>query len=94
IPVKSLYCWSTGVKPEDIPALQKVWGDTRLETGFAGDTIRIQLNPPIVQNDEQIFSQPFELKLKHFVQGADLRYTLDGSEPDSLQSPVYKGPVT
>jgi len=94
IPVKSLYCWSTGVKPEDIPALQKVWGDTRLETGFAGDTIRIQLNPPIVQNDEQIFSQPFELKLKHFVQGADLRYTLDGSEPDSLHSPVYNGPVT
>ncbi|MCU0384604.1 MAG: chitobiase/beta-hexosaminidase C-terminal domain-containing protein [Flavihumibacter sp.] len=94
IPVKSLYCWSTGVKPEDVPTLQKSWGDTRLETGFAGDTIRIQLNPPIVQNDEQIFSQPFELKLKHFVQGADLRYTLDGSEPDSLQSPVYKGPVT
>ncbi|MCF1713530.1 chitobiase/beta-hexosaminidase C-terminal domain-containing protein [Flavihumibacter sp. RY-1] len=94
IPVKSLYCWSTGVKPEDVPTLQKAWGETRLETGFAGDTILIQLNPPIVQNDEQIFSQPFELKLKHFVQGADLRYTLDGSEPDSLQSPVYKGPIT
>jgi hypothetical protein len=94
IPVKALYCWSTGVRPEDLPALQKAWGNTRLETGFAGDTILIQLNPPIVQNDVQIFSQPFDLKIKHFVQGADLRYTLDGSEPDSLQSPVYKGPVT
>lgn len=94
MPLKNLYCWNTGVSAADLPALKTVWGETRLETGFTGDTILIQLNAPIVQNEEQIFSQPFELKLKHFVQGVDLRYTLDGSEPDSLRSPVYKSPVT
>jgi uncharacterized membrane protein len=92
--INTLYCWSTGVQPEEWAGVQKKWANTRIETGFAGDTVLIQLNPPIVQNEEQIFSQPFELKLKHFVQGADLRYTLDGTEPDSLHSPLYKGPVT
>ncbi|KYP13317.1 FN3 associated domain-containing protein [Flavihumibacter sp. CACIAM 22H1] len=93
MPLKSLYCWNSGVAAADLPGLQKIWGKTRLEAGFSGDTILIQLNAPIVQNEEQIFSKPFDLKLKHFVQGVDLRYTLDGSEPDSLTSPVYSGPV-
>lgn len=92
MPLKKLYCWNTGVRSEDLDLLKKAWGETLLETGFEGDTILIQLNEPIILNEESIFSEPFELKMKHFVQGAELRYTLDGSEPDSLTSPVYKEP--
>ncbi|HSB93615.1 MAG TPA: FN3 associated domain-containing protein, partial [Flavitalea sp.] len=31
--------------------------------------------------------------LKHYVQGVTIRYTLDGTEPDSLNSPKYDGKV-
>ena len=52
------------------------------------DTLFIKLNPPIVQNDDPVFQKPVQLKLKHYVPLTTIRYTLDGSEPDSL-SPLY-----
>lgn len=94
MPLEQLFCWNTGIEAEDVTALGSGWRNTAIETGFAGDTIQIQLNAPILENEESIFRKPFAVKLKHFVQGVDLRYTLDGSEPDSLTSPVYEPGLT
>lgn len=90
IPVKHLFIWNTAISANELAAVQSNWKNTRIETGFSGDAIQIQLNAPIVENDEPVFREPFDLKLKHFVNGVDIRYTLDGSEPDSLNSDVYK----
>ena len=35
--------------------------------------------------------EPIQLKLKHYIKGVELRYTVDGTEPDSIVSPIYKG---
>jgi uncharacterized membrane protein len=94
LPVSRLVCWNIGLKPEDLGSLATTWKDTRFETGFAGDTILMQLNEPIVENEETIFKKPFKLKLRHYVQGVELRYTLDGSEPDSIHSPLYDPELT
>ena len=85
-----LYIWNTPAQSENITALQKQFKNTLLQTGFKGDTITIKLNPPLVENEEQIIIEPMPLKLKHFVKAVIIRYTTDGTEPDSLLSPIFK----
>jgi hypothetical protein len=85
-----LYIWNTPAQSENLAALQKQFKNTQLQTGFKGDTITIKLNPPLVENEEQIVIQPVPLKLKHFVKGAIIHFTTDGTEPDSVGSPVFK----
>ena len=89
-----LYIWNTPAQAENLAAIQKQFKNTRLETGFNGDTITIRLNKPTVENEEQILLQATTLKLKHFVNGVTIHYTLDGSEPDSISSPLYKDNLT
>lgn len=86
-----LYIWSTPAQSQNLAALQKQLKNSRIETGFTGDTIIIKLNPPMVENEEQVLLEPTPLKLKHFVKGVTIHYTTDGTEPDSLRSPIFKG---
>lgn len=88
--LKKLFLWNTAVDSSGLAELQKAFAGTKLETGYRGDTVRMKLNPPILQNEERIITGPIELQLKHFIKGAEIRYTTDGSEPDSLASPLYK----
>lgn len=85
-----LYIWSTPAQSQSLAAIQKQLKNTTIQTGFTGDTIIIKLNPPLIENEEQILTGPTHLKLKHYVKGVTIRYTTDGTEPDSLQSPVFK----
>jgi uncharacterized membrane protein len=86
-----LYIWSTPAQSQNLTALQKQFKNTSIETGFTGDTIIIKLNKPIVENEEQILVQATPLKLKHYIKGVTIHYTTDGSEPDSVLSPLYNG---
>lgn len=89
--LKELYCWNTEVKANEYAAVHQLFPQAKVDWGFNGDTLLIQLNPPIIENDELILTGPTPLKMKHFVTGVDMRYTLDGQEPDSLTSPRYDG---
>lgn len=84
-----LYTWNTSISEEEIASLQKSFPKTTIEKGFFGDTLVISLNPPAIDNEEQIISEPVPLKMKHVIRNVSIRYTLDGSEPDS-SSKEYK----
>ncbi|MGZ5253599.1 MAG: chitobiase/beta-hexosaminidase C-terminal domain-containing protein [Flavitalea sp.] len=84
-----LYAWNTSIREEEISSLQKSFPKTTIEKGFFGDTLVISLNPPAIDNEEQIISEPVPLKMKHVIRNVSIRYTLDGSEPDS-SSTEYK----
>jgi hypothetical protein len=51
----------------------------------------LKLSPPVILNEESFINADIPLKLKHYIQGATIRYTLDGSEPDSMKAAVFKG---
>jgi len=87
-----LYLWNTGLKENEIRQLENK--NLVIETGFRTDTITLKLTPPILENEEQVVIKPQLLKLKHYVHGVTIRYTLDGTDPDSLRSPVYTKDVT
>jgi uncharacterized membrane protein len=88
--LKNVYAWNI---PADATAMDKIRSDLKniyFDTGFKGDTIVLKLSPPAIQNEAMIITHPVPLELKHYIRGATIRYTLDGSEPDSIHSPEYK----
>ena len=90
--LQKVYVWSTGISPDDLAKLKKE-KKISFETGFRSDTLILPLNPPIIENESPIISGNVAIQLKHQIPGTTIRYTLDGSEPDSVNSPVYSKPV-
>ena len=87
--ISHLYIWNCGFALSDIERIKNKYPTLDIQTGMRTDTMFIKLNPPLVQNEEPIIDTPVHLKLKHYVPQTIIRYTLDGSEPDSLLSQVY-----
>lgn len=92
--LESVFIWSVGVDSAEVAALQSLNKNITLETGYlvAKDTTTYTLNPPTIVTPVGIFEPPANLELKHGIRGVEIRYTLDGSEPDSIKSAVYKEP--
>jgi uncharacterized membrane protein len=84
-----LFIWNTTLSQQDIDAIQNTLKDVAVEKGFKGDTTILTLTPPILLNEEQIINTPITLQLKHYIKGVSIRYTTDGTEPDSINSPLY-----
>ncbi|MCW3091246.1 MAG: hypothetical protein JWP81_2315 [Ferruginibacter sp.] len=84
-----LYIWNTPAQSQDLAALKKNFKNTIIETGFSGDTVILKLNPPLIENEEQVLNEPTPLHLNHYVKGVAIRYTTDGTEPDSLHASLY-----
>ena len=53
----------------------------------------IKLTNPIIEQDSSIIANHLDVNLKHFLQGTLIRYTTDGTNPDSLSSPEFKQPL-
>jgi hypothetical protein len=70
---------------------RKKFDNLVISKGFYGDTVVLQLNPPLIQNEGRMIDDTVSVKLKHYIKGVVMHYTLDGSGPDSISSPVYDG---
>lgn len=91
--LQDVYIWSTGLKDEDIAGLQSRFKKIHFEAGYE-DTAHtvLALSPPLLETPPGIFSDSLLVQMKHPIAGVKIRYTLDGKEPDSLHSPLYKEP--
>ncbi|MDQ6477137.1 FN3 associated domain-containing protein [Dyadobacter sp. LHD-138] len=89
--LKKAFVWSTGLTPEELAQLKKEKKIT-FETGFRSDTLILPLNAPMIENENQIIAGNAPISMKHQIPGTVIRYTLDGTEPDSVKSPVYNKP--
>ena len=93
--LRSVYLWSTPAAETKLADLEEKNKNIAWYAGYSGgDTVVLQLTPPIIQNEEQLVHEPVPLQLKHYVNGVIIRYTLDGSEPDSLNAPIYNSGIT
>jgi hypothetical protein len=90
--LRCIYIWNTGIAPTDIGAIQKQRRDLAIITGFRADTVHVKLNAPRIATEDRVIRSPLSLELRHFVPGVTMKYTLDGSDPDSAGIP-YNGPV-
>jgi uncharacterized membrane protein len=88
--LSALFLWNTGLSESDKTALKSTLPHTFIDSGFQGDTVVAKLSAPIlVEEDTKVFQNDTKVHLKHYVKGAIIRYTLDGTNPDSLKSPIY-----
>jgi uncharacterized membrane protein len=90
--LKEVYLWETKFTKEQYEQLKK--SKKRIELGYVPDESEtLKLNPPILVNENQILEGNTTISLKHTLQNVDIRYTFDGSIPDSVNSPIYKTPL-
>lgn len=84
-----LIVWDVTLSAAELNTLQQRLKATTIETGFRGDTVLIKLNPPIIENEEQVITVAQPLQLKHYIKDVTIRYTTDGTIPDSISSLIY-----
>ena len=89
--LKTLVVWNTDLSVEEIQKLQNATKQIQIIAGFKDDGRNpIKLNPPQLKNNSSVFSESIPLHLGHPINGVKIRYTTDGTEPDSLNSPIFK----
>ncbi|GGB85353.1 c-type cytochrome domain-containing protein [Dyadobacter sediminis] len=87
--LKSVSVWNTPLSEPEIVQLQKANGSMAIIGGFKDDGKNmLRLNPPQMKNSSPVFAGTMALQLKHPINGVEIRYTMDGSEPDSVKSPL------
>ncbi|MHA4896398.1 c-type cytochrome domain-containing protein [Pedobacter sp. PWIIR3] len=92
--ITHLSLWETKLSAKEIKQLQKQYNEIEIVAGFNGTgQFSAKLNPAKLNVESSLFKQPFNLELKHAIKGVEIRYTLDGSEPDSLKAMLYKNPI-
>lgn len=94
--LRSVQIWNTGISDEQLASVSGIFPKVRFNVGYKGDTVIAKLTPPIIKGDgdKTIFKSSLPVMIKNPINGAITRYTLDGSEPDSATSPVYKEAIT
>ena len=89
--LKTITLWNTALNIQDMSFLRQSFPaiDFVGASAFEGkDTLT--LNPPLVKNPTLVFRDSVDVLLGHPIRGVEIRYTLDGTNPDSLRSPVFR----
>lgn len=89
-----IFVWNTGLSSVDIAKLKELNPKITFEEGYIpSDDEKIRLNSPIVVNEERIIRGNSAVTLKHPLPNVEIRYTVDGSDPDSVTGQVYSKPI-
>lgn len=92
VPLRKVYIWNTSITESQYKELVTEFPDTEFTHTLFTDSTVLALSKPLLEN-EGVVKQSDRLLLKHTMPGVVIRYTLDGSEPDSVQSERYTEPV-
>ncbi len=88
--LKMISVWNTGLSDSEAVKLQKNNLNVTIISGIKyGGKDTLTLNPPQVKNTTMVFDQRMQVNLRHPIKGVEIRYTTDGSAPDSIKSPVF-----
>jgi uncharacterized membrane protein len=89
----NLYLWTPSLSDTQKKTIQSKLPNTTIDFGFDGSEAIFPLNSPEITFDKMMFRDSMEIVISHPIKTVDIRYTLDGSEPDSLTSPEYSEPI-
>ena len=91
--LREVFLWNSGLSPQQQKALQARSRKIFFRDGYApSPTDLLVLNPPVLVNEEQVLAARTPIALRHPLPGVSIRYTTDGTEPDSGHSPLYTKP--
>ncbi|MGC1240873.1 MAG: c-type cytochrome domain-containing protein [Chryseosolibacter sp.] len=92
--LEEVFVWNTDVTARDLEALKKDFPGIRWDSGYkTDDTEILKLNAPLLKNKAPVLNPGEKVVFKHNLPGTLIRYSLDGTDPDSINSAVYKDPL-
>jgi len=92
--LKKLFAWKTDFSENGMTKLQTELVGVEIDFGFDESGLIYELNAPKLIYDDILFKDSTLLEIKHPIPTVDIRYTLDGSTPDSISSKSYSGPFS
>ncbi|MBB3839209.1 putative membrane protein [Runella defluvii] len=91
--LKEVFIWNTPISEAEAKELQKQYPAIRFEMGYVPtDAEKLKLNPPVLVNENLVLTNATPVSFKHPLKGVTIRYTTDGTLPDSLTAPAYQKP--
>ena len=93
--LKKVFLWNAKVSKDDFEDIKKKYASITWDLGYIPDKSEIlKLSVPYPTDKEKlILDKGEEIVLKHPMPGVKIRYTTDGSLPDSLNGKIYDGPI-
>lgn len=91
--IQNLHVWNTQIKQDQVSIIQSSKKNLLVTVGDNLENEIIKIINPSIEQDSSIIPAHLDIPIKHVVKGAVIRYTLDGTDPDSLNSPIYKKPI-
>jgi hypothetical protein len=92
--LSSVVIWDTKIDTMQIASLRNTLKNVKIETGFIDNgQIVTALSPPAIKRPSGVFDDTATIEVKHPYRGVEIRYTLDGSVPDSIKGLLYKEPI-
>ena len=94
--LKAVYVWNSKITAEEVKQLQKKYPSIKWDIGYIPDDKELlKLTPPSPVNIDKMILEPGEkITLKHPLPGAQIKYTIDGSKPDSINGILYTKPFS
>jgi mono/diheme cytochrome c family protein/uncharacterized membrane protein len=92
--LKEVFIWNTDINEVAVNELGKKYTKIKFDRGGIDNANEIlQLNPPILVNEDFIIKTNTPITMKHTLKNVKIRYTIDGSEPDSTTVNIYEKPI-
>ena len=82
--LKEIHVWNTGLSAANLAGLQKQFPKIKFDAGYLPKEETLQINPPILVNENLILRPNEKLNFKHTLRDVIFRYTVNDSIPDSL----------
>ena len=90
--LKELFIWNTAIGSNDQQSLNKKYPTVSVISNMSSDTEPVKLSMPSVASSD-VLKQDERLVLSHPMPGVTIRYTLDGSNPDSVNGETFDKPI-
>ena len=91
--IQKLQLWASGLYKKDLNSLITKYPSIIFNVGDNLEDSIMKLNKPTIQQDSTIITDNVTVPIKHFLNGVTIKYTIDDSEPDSLNSHTYTAPL-
>ncbi|SOE22570.1 Uncharacterized membrane protein [Spirosomataceae bacterium TFI 002] len=92
--LEELYVWEVPMSNKLKDELQTASPKLAIFEGFdPSKEAPLRLNAPTLVNKKTVIKDKEKIVLKHVLKGVEIRYTLDGTTPDSANGLIYKDPI-
>jgi uncharacterized membrane protein len=89
-----VFIWDTKIVESDINQFKQTNKEVQFDLGFTGaDTTLLALNTAFVKTPTGFFKEKTAIELAHVLKEVAIKYTTNGTEPDSMNGILYKGPI-